>query len=175
MSQETERQPAGEGAKGRSVWQWLAMAAFIVPMAVFLLPTTVVAAFLLLPTIVALLTDGTPGRSVTVTVGLLNGVGTLPAVMHLWTEGHHFAQALRTVGEPIFWLIAYGAAALGWGVFLGLPPLLRRYYQVATDTRIKQLRKRQDDLRDLWGDEVGGEEHEPEGPDDSAPTAFSTR
>lgn len=89
--------------------------------------------------------------------------------------GHHFAEALATVAQPIYWLIAYTGAALGWGIFLGLPPLLRRYYQVATDTRIKQLHKRQEELRDLWGDEVAGEEHEAETTDDSAPNAFSAR
>jgi len=173
MTQQQDGRVQGDGQKGRSIWQWLALAAFIVPMAVFLLPTTVVAAFLLLPTIVALMTDSTPGRSVTVTVGLLNGVGTLPAVMHLWTQGHYFAQALSTVGRAEFWLIAYTAAALGWGIFLGLPPLLRQYYNVATDTRIKQLRKRQEELREQWGDQVTGEEQEPDATNDSSPNAFS--
>ena len=166
MSEQTQQ------GGGRSIWYWLAMLVFIVPMAVFLLPTTVVLAVLMLPTIVALLTDSTPGRSVLVTVGLLNGVGSMPAVFEVWSQGHYLVEALAVIGQPIYWLIAYVAAGLGWTIFLGLPPILRQYYQVATDLRVKQLKKRQDELEDLWGEAVSGKQAAGDEPDKEEPAAF---
>ncbi len=55
------------------------------------------------------------------------------------------------------WFLAYGAAAVGWSLFLILPPILARYYALTTETRLAVARRRQASLTEAWGKEVAGQ------------------
>lgn len=155
----TQRQTAGVRAAGRNrrLWSRLAFAVFLVPVGIFLLPTTMVLAIVVLPTFAAYLVDRTPNKALTTTVGLLNAAGSLPAVISVWGMGHTVTAAMRVLGDPVMWMAPYLAAALGWIIFLTLPVFLRRYYETATQARIAALRKRQAELRDAWGNDVAGD------------------
>lgn len=142
--------------RGRSLWSKLAVLVFLLPAAAVLLPTTIVIAVMLLPTIAAYLVDRVPGRSLAVTVGLMNGAGTIPAIASLWVNGHDLLAAQWVLSDLMVWLWAYGTAACGWLIFLSLPPLLRRYFTFATQSRIRGLQRRQEQLREEWGAEVTG-------------------
>lgn len=142
--------------RGRSLWSKLATLVFLLPAAAVLLPTTIVIAVMLLPTIAAYLVDRVPGRSLAVTVGLMNGAGAIPAIASLWVNGHDLLAAQWVLSDLMVWLWAYGTAACGWLIFLSLPPLLRRYFTFATQSRIRGLQRRQEQLREEWGSEVTG-------------------
>lgn len=142
-----------------TIWSRLATVVFLLPVTAVLLPTAIVLGVALLPALVALSVDRLPGRAFTVTVGLLNLAGSLPAVIEVWAQGHTLAAAQEVLTQPIFWMLAYLGAALGWMIFLSLPPILRRYFTVVTQHRMSALQKRQDTLRDVWGEAVTG--HDP--------------
>lgn len=144
------------GQRGRSLWSKLAILVFLLPAAAVLLPTTIVIVVMLLPTIAAYLVDRVPGRSLALTVGLMNGAGAIPAIATLWTNGHDILAAQWVLSDLMVWLWAYGTAACGWLIFLSLPPLLHRYFTFATQSRIRGLQRRQEQLREEWGPEVTG-------------------
>lgn len=138
----------------RAVWSRLAVLVFLLPAAAVLLPTTILLSVLMLPTVCAWIVDRVPGRSLAVSIGLLNGAGTVPGIVRLWSGGHDLATMSTVLGDPFVWLSAYLAAAAAWLIFLMLPPLLRRYYEFATQSRLNALQKRQDKLREEWGEAV---------------------
>lgn len=149
---------AGNGgrraAPGGGAWKRLSIFVLLLPLAALLLPSTLVLLIGILPTLAAYLVDRPPGRGLTTSVGLLNVCGTLPALAELWRGGHSMVQANAVLGEPFLWLVAYGAAGVGWLIVLMLPPLLRTYYALTTESRVKVLEQRQEYLREVWGPEV---------------------
>jgi hypothetical protein len=153
----TEEDEGGAPAqRGSGLWTRLAIAVFLLPVVVVLFPTTVVLAPFMLPTVVAYVIDKQAGRPFTITVGLLNGAGTLPAVLFVWSQGHTLGAAQETLGNVLLWFIAYLCAAIGWTIYTSLPPILRQYYGRITSSRVDKLRNEQDKLIEEWGDEVTG-------------------
>lgn len=153
------RKPAAakNAANSRKLWSRMAWGVFVLPAAAVLLPTTLVLGVTMLPTLSAYAVDRTPGKALTITVGMLNFSGSLPAVLALWEFGHRIGQVSRVLGEPLYWMGAYLAAAVGWSLFLVLPAMLKRHYTNNTDARMRKLEGRQATLREEWGDEVAGE------------------
>jgi hypothetical protein len=146
--------PAGGGGSGRRVWRTLATLVFLLPAAAVLLPTTLVIAVTMLPTLAAWLVDRQPGRALAVSVGLLNFAGSLPGILQVWINGHDVAAARWVLSDAGVWLAAYAAAAVGWLLFIVLPPMLRAFYARATARRIRALQRRQEQLEKDWGPEV---------------------
>lgn len=138
---------------------------FALPAMVVLLPTTILLFVLGLPTVVAFLVDRTRERYLVATVGLLNLCGSLPAVVALWDRGQSIDAAVRLLTDMLYWLIAFGAAGVGWALFISLPPLVASYYNLVTQRRIQQLRKRQKQLIESWGEEVTGRHLAEDAPD----------
>ena len=128
----------------------------LLPVVAVLFPTCMVLASGMAPTLVAYLVDRTRAKSQAVTVGLMNFCGTLPGIVELWQHGQAYAVAGRIAMDPFFWAVAYGAAGVGWLVFMSLPPILVSFYGAVTDRRVSTLRKRQSALVEAWGEEVGG-------------------
>ena len=154
MSETEETGAAPRG--GRNIWARLAVAVFLLPVVVVLFPTTIVLVPFMLPTIVAFTIDRAEGRPFTITVGLLNGAGTLPAVLTLWSGGHTVTAAQGVLGDVLLWFIAYLCAAVGWTIYMMPPPILRQYYGSITDSRVDALRKEQEKLIQEWGEDVTG-------------------
>lgn len=152
----TENEEPVPSRGGSSIWTRLALVVFLLPVALVLFPTTIVLVPFMLPTIVAYTIDRAEGRPFTITVGLLNGAGTLPAVLAVWSQGHTLAVAQGALGEVLFWFMAYLCAAIGWTLYMVLPPILRQYYGSITDSRVDKLRQEQDKLIAEWGEDVTG-------------------
>ncbi|MEX2631074.1 MAG: hypothetical protein WD341_14150 [Tistlia sp.] len=171
--------PTGGGAGGGIRWGRISLGLLVaLPVMVVLLPTTIVTLVLSLPTLVAVLVDRTRERYLVATVGLLNLCGLLPALIALWERGQSVDAAMRLLTEMLYWLSALGAAGVGWAIFISLPPLVGSYYGLISQRRVHQLRKRQKQLIEAWGEDVTGhgdleedeEEEEPE-PGDLEPAA----
>ena len=126
----------------------------MVPVLGFLMPSCIVLLSGMVPTIVAFVIDRTRGKYLTVTVALMNFCGTLPGLTRLWETGQSYRAAEALAFDPFHWLASYGAAAVGWLIYLGVPPILSAYYARATGTRIETLRRDQATLVEAWGEEV---------------------
>lgn len=129
----------------------------LLPVVAVLLPSCIVLTVNMAPTIVAYVVDKSREKYLAITVGLLNVCGTLPALVGLWQQGQSYDAALDIAGDPFHWLMAYGAAGIGWVVYLGLPPILGHYYGITSQARLLNHQHKQQILVAAWGDEVRGE------------------
>jgi len=126
----------------------------MIPVIAVLLPSCVVLLINMAPTAVAWMVDRARPRYLAITVGMLNFCGSLPAEFELWRHGQSYGIAFEVATNPYYWLIAYGAAAVGWMVYLALPAVLRGYYGMTTVSRLQSLKKRQAQVVEAWGEEV---------------------
>lgn len=143
---------------GRTGWTIVVVG---LPAALMILPTTLLLAVGLLPTAAALVGDRDPDRHAAIAVGSLNLCGVLPAAIELWRHGHTLARAAALLADPFTWLQMYGAAALGWLIYLVVPPAVSLVLALRAQAEIDRLRAHQNALADEWGDAVGA-------PDDPA-------
>ncbi len=144
--------PAGKGGMG--LGQKLLLMMVLLPFAALFLPTLAVLALGLLPTLGAYVADRGREKHLAVTVGLLNLCGCVHALIELWSVGQSYNAMSAAIHDVYNWLIAYGAAGCGWLIYLSMPPLVRAYYKVVTESRIQVLRREQRKLVELWGEEI---------------------
>lgn len=135
-------------------WVKVLVLILLFPFAALLLPTTLVFATMMGPTFVAYITDRSREKHLAITVGLLNFAGTLPAIIDLWTRGQSHQAAMDLIGDVFVWVIAYGAAFVGWGIFAIMPSFVGSYFRMTTQTRIHGLVRQQKALIAEWGHEV---------------------
>lgn len=150
MAQKAAKAKArGQGGSGRTILTVVLM----IPVVAVLLPTCVVLIINMAPTAVAWMVDRARPRYLAITVGMLNFCASLPAESDLWRHGQSYDAAFDIATDPYYWLIAYGAAAVGWMVYLGLPTVLRGYYFMTTASRLQSLGRRQKQLVEAWGED----------------------
>jgi len=135
---------------------WTKVLALILlfPFAALLLPTTLIIAVMMAPTIVAYVTDRSRDKHLAITVGLMNFAGTLPAIIDLWTKGQSHPAAMDLIGDVYVWTVAYGAAGAGWVIFAIMPTMVGSYYRMTTQSRIHGLVRQQKALIREWGHAV---------------------
>ena len=153
MSEDAQREKAKGGGTGKLIVTGL----FMLPVIAVLLPSCIVLVVNMVPTIVAYVVDRSHEKYLAITVGLLNICGTLPSLVKLWQNGQSYGAALSISSDPFHWLMAYGAAAIGWTVYLGLPPILEHYYGITSQARLLNHQRKQQVLVEAWGEEVRGE------------------
>ena len=142
---------------GLPAWAKLLLLIALAPLIAVLLPTCLLLSLGLLPTGVVYLKDRTREKSFTITVGLTNLCGVLPMLGELWSRGQAMQVATDTLLDPLFWMLSFGAAAIGWLIFMGMPPLIAAYYTMASEARIEKVLNKQRLLVETWGEEVMGE------------------
>ena len=152
---------ASEAPKKRSPWLYLCLA---MPLALVLLPSTLVLIVAMVPTLVARIVDPAPGRQLTVTVGSLNFAGALWFMHDLWSTGQSFSAIVPTLSDMIGWLAALVGAGMGWVIYSLMPILSRSIATTKSNMRLSRVRKAQDELVDQWGDPVRGSNTDPAGP-----------
>ncbi len=118
------------------------------------LPTALLILVGLTPSLVALIVDVSPGRYLTRCVAGMNLAGIAPFVYQLWSGINDMSSSLRIIGDPFSWLAIYGAAGIGWLLFLGLPGIVQVVQTLNADRRINVLRERQAELLSEWGDSI---------------------
>ncbi len=138
-------------------WQKAVLAVFSLPLAALVLPSLMVLAIGMVPTAVAFAGDRTREKYLTITVGLPNFCGCLPAVGKLWSLGQTFSSAQEVLADPLSWAAAVGAAGLGWLVYMFTPPVVAVYYASAGRAREQTLKRLQKTLVETWGEGVAGE------------------
>lgn len=117
-------------------------------------PTALILAVGLAPTLVAVFIDRTPGEYAARSVGACNLAGVVPVLRDLWMDGHYMATARLLLNDPFNWIQMYGAAAVGWLLFWGVPMFSVFLEETRRERQIKRLRARQDELKNEWGRNV---------------------
>ncbi len=153
MAEPTQQKKEKGGGTGKLVMTGL----LLLPVIAVLAPSCIVLVVNMAPTLAAYVVDKSREKYLAITVGLLNICGTIPALAELWQQGQSYAAALDIVSNPLQWLMAYGAAAIGWVIYLGLPPILGNYYGITSEARLHNHQHKQQVLVEAWGDEVRGE------------------
>ncbi len=126
----------------------------LVPAAIFVAPTTLLVGIGMIPTFVAFVVDRDPEKPAPITVGGLNLCGVLPYVLDLWSGQNTLQQAIRLLGDPTTWLVMFGAAAVGWACYHGIPGLVAGFEIARAEARIATLQKRKRRLAEDWGADV---------------------
>ncbi len=142
--------PAAKGGSSR-LYVFLAL---LVPVAIVLLPSFIVLAAAMVPTLVAWVVDASPRKYLASTVGAMNAAGSLIFLMTLWNNQHDVATALAVLHEVYGWLVAYGAAAVGYGVFYVMPTLTESLAKLSAQQHLARIDREMRQLVAEWGDPV---------------------
>lgn len=119
------------------------------------LPTVIFLVFAMLPTVAAYVVDKQKPKYEWICVGGLNFAGAAPFLLVLWS-GRHTIDSAAAMLTDVFTLMAmYGAAGVGWLMFMGLPPVLGVFMQMKAQRRVAALKATQARLIATWGPEVG--------------------
>ena len=122
------------------------------------IPTTIVLAVGMLPTIVAFIVDRTRKKYKVYTVGMMNLTGCLPFIFDMWSrERHHIDAALEYIGDANTVTMIYFAAFLGYLIDWGMTGIVSTYLSHKSRTRIADIERIQNRLIEKWGQEVTGE------------------
>jgi len=129
----------------------LMIVAALVP---FSLPTAIIVAPCLFPTLGAYFSERGNNRYAWLCVGGLNFSGVVPTLFGLWFGVHTMDEALRLLSDAtvLFW--SYATAAIGWGIYKAMPPLVANWMSFSTERRVAGLKAAQRKLVDDWGDDV---------------------
>ena len=146
-----------EKPKGGGTGKLIVTGLIMLPAIAVLMASCIVLMVAMAPTIVVYAIDRTREKYFAITVGLLNVCGTIPAEVNLWQRGQTYDAAFDIVSDPFYWLMAYGAAAVGWVIYLGLPPVFGHYYGITSHSRLLNHTRKQQVLVQSWGEEVAGE------------------
>ena len=135
----------------------LTLILLILPAALIVLPTTILFGIGMIPTIVAYVVDRDPDKSAPITVGGLNFCGCMPFAIDLWKHQHTIGAAAKIFADPLAWLVMYSAAAVGWGLYYGIPPLVAGMEVTRAEKRVEVLKQKKVALVQEWGPDVAGD------------------
>lgn len=138
----------------RSAVKPLLIAIGVLGLLLLALPTTMVLAIGMAPTLGAFFADKTPGHYLTKCVAGTNFAGVFPSLYYLWTIGHDLKTANGIVTDINALLLMYCAGAMGWLLFLGLPGAVAVFRSLNATRRIYVLREKQKMLINEWGDNI---------------------
>ncbi len=140
-------------SKARSILViWVSIG--IVALLILALPTVFVAFFGMAPTFVAFIVDRTREKYATFSVAGLNLCGVFPYLLDLWAGSHTISSAVSTMTNPFSLVVMYGAAGFGWMMFIVVPPLITSFLSVLAQKKVSQLRAKQRELIEEWGESV---------------------
>lgn len=152
MATKAKRRKGGGG--GRRIWTFLLL---VLPAGLVVLPTTIVFGIGMIPTMVAYMVDRDSEKPAPITVGGLNFCGCMPYAIDLWKHGHNLTAAMKVFADPMAWLIMYGAAAVGWAFYYGIPPAVASAELMRAEKRVEVLKQKKVALVQEWGPEVAGD------------------
>jgi hypothetical protein len=141
-------------AKSMSRTNQLLMLVLVSALVALSLPTCMLLGFGMLPSWVAYFIDRSQGRYAFRCVAGINITGVAPYALGLWATDHTLWDAVDLLLDPISLSIMYGTAAIGWMLYLGMPPVVGTFLNVAAQRRIRELKDIQSDLISEWGNGV---------------------
>ena len=121
------------------------------------LPLCLIALPGMVPTLAAVFVDRRQPRYLSFAVGTMNFAGIVPFLIIVAKGGMTFVGAAEKLADPFTWLVMYGAAAGGWGIYLAMLPLARICVEAQAGQRRRQLESAAQAIRKEWGDDVAGD------------------
>lgn len=115
------------------------------------LPTVPIVLLGMIPTAVALFVDRSYHKTAAICVAGLNFAGVAPFVAILWKGSNTLGHGMTILGDVYSWLAMYGAAALGWMLYVVLPPLAASILRIVSEQRTAILRTQQRKIGEDWG------------------------
>ena len=119
----------------------------------FAMPTVLVVAVGLLPTVVALLVDMHPKKYAAWSVGFFNFAGLMPYLGDLWTKNNTIVGAMGVLTDVVAWFVIYASAGAGWMVFKWMPVVGAIILEIKTQGQIRKLNAERKKLIHEWGQE----------------------
>ena len=120
----------------------------------FSLPTLLLLFVGMLPTLAAVFIERGSARQAWVSVGGFNFAGLSNWLLSLWFAHQTFGYAISELRSITPLVVAYAAAAMGWGLHLAMPPLVNAVTTVTSQRRVLALTEQQRKLVEQWGDGV---------------------
>jgi hypothetical protein len=145
--------PAARPRRPTPVLTNLLYTAGVIGVLLTVLPTALVLVIGGLPTLVGAIIDRHPRHYLTRCVGFLNFAGVAPYLVKIWMH-HTVLAAMQMLTDPYVWLVMYGAAGVGWTIYLSAPSIAWLQVELMGTRRIKALQTRQHQLVSEWGEEV---------------------
>ena len=155
------KSPKAAGDKKKLSWTVISIFCISIGLVVVAMPTVLLMFFGLLPTMAAFLTDKTKQKTTTFCVGAMNFAGLFPYLYDLWGGANSLGSAIEMLANVFSLFVIYGSAAFGLLIFNWIPPVIGSFLSTVNERRMKVLRKRQRQLVEEWGDEVGESQHAP--------------
>lgn len=152
MSAAPTKPTAAAGRRGLAWLGWTGLAVFMV----VALPTFLILAGGMTPSIVSLMAERRKGKNATRCMATLNLTGVAPVLLKLWEGGHRVNVALDLLADPFNWLLMLGPAVVALGMLSFLPTVAGTVLEMKARQRLAALRTRQEKLAEEWGDEVVG-------------------
>ena len=126
--------------------------------AVVFLPSTVLLAVGLLPTVVAGIIDRSKEKTRSITVGCMNFTGCCPYWLDLLTiHGHSMNGTVQLITEPKNIVVMYSAALLGYLIDWSMSGMVSSVMIQRAERRLKNIEKEQKELVRRWGRGVTGD------------------
>ena len=120
----------------------------------FALPAFLVSLVGLLPTVVSVVTDRTPGHRATWCVATTNIAGMLPIIAKSFKGDNDMAAAIELLVDPINWLVMYVGAGMGWVLLWIGPAIAEVFVTQKAASEARSLQENQQKLIAEWGRKV---------------------
>ncbi|MBN2752291.1 MAG: acyl-CoA synthetase [Rhodospirillaceae bacterium] len=146
--------PSPKASPGGGAFSRILLVSLAIFVALMFLPTVIFLVFAMLPTAVAYMVDRSSEKYEWVCVGGLNFAGASPFLLNLWTGRHTIDAAVSQLTDVFSLMAIFGAAGLGWMLFIALPPVVGVFMQFSAQRRITTLKTTQTQLVQTWGQEV---------------------
>lgn len=143
------------GKQKKGAFSRILMLSVVVFVGLWFLPTVIFLFIALLPTGAAFIVDRSPNKYEWICVGGLNFAGASPFLVNLWVGRHTVEAAIGQLTDVFNLVTIYGAAGLGWMLYVSLPPVVGAFMQMTAQRRIATLKATQSRLVQQWGPEVG--------------------
>ena len=146
---------AGYGGRLRSAGLTVLAGGFLL-LTVFVPPAALLTFIGVMPTVAAWIAETSERRGIATAVGALNLAGVGLAVYFFVLGGTDPGRLARYLATPSVWVGMYGSAAIGWGLFMTIPPIVLAADRYKRRQRLNELRRFRRKLTDEWGDEIAG-------------------
>jgi hypothetical protein len=134
-------------ASGRARWLPALLAAAGIALAP---PTALLSVVLLLPSAMAWIADGSPGRPAVRAVLLFGLAASCGPLDMLWRSAHQLEASVMLVGDLRVVAIAWSAQAGGWLLTQMLPLMIGGWIEAETRLHIGRLNARKQSLAEEW-------------------------
>ena len=133
--------------RGSLVWiQGLACGALLT----FAMPTALLLAVLLAPSIICFLADTAPQRGVLRAVTLSCAAASFSPVWHLWQQAGRLDAAVASLSDLTTLMLAWGAGASAWALCQVIPVVLRTAWDMREATKARIMQSEIDQLVEEW-------------------------